>query len=266
MSVVDYDNEDVARRYAGGRVLRDDVLDAWGAAVRKFVPERGRPVRVLDVGAGTGIFARAWPSWADCRVVALEPSPAMRAEMVAAGLGTHTHVVAGRGEHLPLPGRRVDVAWLSAVVHHFVDLAACARELRRVVVDDGVVLIRGLVADGQVLPSLRSFPGWERVVGAFPAQEQLEAVLAAAGFRPLGRVEVRDQGPSNVGEALARVRRLRHADSLLGRFTDDEIAAGLRALEARDPTEPLEPATLTLLAFGAPPSHPPQPQVGRGPS
>jgi hypothetical protein len=37
-----------------------------------------RPVpgayRILDVGAGTGIIARAWPSWSPCEVVALEPT------------------------------------------------------------------------------------------------------------------------------------------------------------------------------------------------
>ena len=37
----------------------------------------------------------------------------------------------------------------------------------------------------------------------------------------------------------------------LGFVTDEEITAGLAALDRRDPTEPLLPADLTLLAYSA---------------
>lgn len=252
MSVVNYGSRDVARRYAGGRALGDEVLDGWRVAVRRFTPVRTEPYRVLDVGAGTGIFARAWPSWLPCEVVALEPSAAMRAEMVAAGLPRGVRVIAGRAEHLPLRAGSVDAAWLSAVVHHLADLDACARDLRRVVINGGVLLIRGLFADAEAPPGLRFLPGWERAVSAFPTAAMVDAALSKAGLRLMGRLEVRDHGPLNVGEAAAWVRRLRHADSLLGRLTDDEIAAGLAVLDARDPKEPLEPASLTLLAFERP--------------
>lgn len=249
MSVVDYASADVARRYAGGRELRDEVLDGWGVAVRGFLPARTERYRVLDVGAGTGIFARAWPSWLPCEVVALEPSAAMRTEMVTAGMPPGVRVMAGRAEQPPLRAGSVDVAWLSAVVHHLPDLDACARELRRVVINGGVVLIRGLFADGEALPALQFMPGWERAVSAFPTTGAVDTALSTAGLRLKDRRQVRDHGPLNLGEAAAWVRRLRHADSLLGRLTDDEIAAGLAILDARDPEEPLEPATLTLLAF-----------------
>lgn len=249
MSVVDYGSRDVARRYADSRALGDAVLDEWGVAARQFTQARSRGCRVLDVGAGTGIFARTWPSWLPCEVVALEPSAAMRAEMTTAGMPPGVRVLAGRAEQLPLRAGSVDVAWLSAVVHHLADLDACARDLRRVVIDGGVVLIRGFFADGDVLPGLQFLPGWERAISAFPTTAAVTTALSNAGLRLKGRLQVRDYGPLNIGEAAARVRRLRHADSLLGRFTDGEIAAGLAVLDARDPEEPLEPASLTLLVF-----------------
>lgn len=142
------------------------------------------------------------------------------------------------------------MTWISAVVHHLVDLGACARELGRVTTDDGTVLIRGLLAGAQVPPGLAFFPGWERVVGRFPTQADIEAAQSAVGFRLLDHVDVQDQAPSNVGELIARVHRLRHADSLLAPLTDHEIAAGLAALQTHDPTEPLDTPTLSLLAFG----------------
>jgi len=142
------------------------------------------------------------------------------------------------------------VTWMSAVFHHLVDLRACARELGRVTNDDGIVLIRGLLADVQVPPGLRFCPGWQRVVQRFPTRAELDSTLSLAGFQLLEHVEVADQAPSNVGELIDRVHRLRHADSLLAPLTDREIDAGLATLESHDRTEALDTATLSLLAFG----------------
>lgn len=251
MPVVDYGSRDVARRYASHRALGEDVLERWGVVVRRFItPPYAQPCRVLDVGAGTGIFARAWPRWVPCEVVALEPSVTMRAEMVAAGIPAGVRVIAGRGECLPLRAATVDVAWLSAVVHHLAELDACARELRRVIADDGVVLIRGLLADRGAPPGLRFLPGWQRALASFPSAATVDAAMSEAGFRMMERAEVPDHGPSTVGEAAAWVGRMRHADSMLGRLTDEEIAEGLTRMDARGPDQPLEPFALTLLAFG----------------
>src|SRR5207253_818971 len=101
-----------------------------------------------------GIFARAWTRWRRCQVVALEPSEAMRSEM-AGQLTDDVHIVAGSGEQLPLRTGSLDIAWLSAVMHHLRGLDACAAELRRVLTNDGVVLIRGLFADSEPPPGFR---------------------------------------------------------------------------------------------------------------
>jgi predicted RNA methylase len=54
-----------------GRVLPAVALDRWAAAVQPYVPSA--PVRVIDVSAGTGIFAAAWSRWGAASVVAIEP-------------------------------------------------------------------------------------------------------------------------------------------------------------------------------------------------
>ena len=51
----------VAERYEEGRALPAEVLARWGDAVRPYLPSGSR--RVLDLGAGTGIFSRGWPRW-----------------------------------------------------------------------------------------------------------------------------------------------------------------------------------------------------------
>ena len=49
---VDY--EENAALYRRGRALSPEVLGRWGEAVRTYLPSA--PIRVADVGAGTGIF------------------------------------------------------------------------------------------------------------------------------------------------------------------------------------------------------------------
>jgi SAM-dependent methyltransferase len=247
---VDYGRTDVAASYSRGRALNDTALARWESAVTKYLPDR-TPLRVLDVGAGTGIFARAWTRWCYCNVVALEPSDAMRAEMKYGGIPEMVSLVAGWGERLPLETDSFDVAWMSTVVHHLSDAAQCASELRRVLVTDGVVYIRGLFSDRGWPSILRFLPGGKRAVQAFPSTKAVQDTMARQGFKLIDTSEVEEPIPSTVGEAVDRVLRLRHADSLLGQFSDGEIAEGLKAMGHLDSDEPMPPSRLVLLTFSS---------------
>jgi ubiquinone/menaquinone biosynthesis C-methylase UbiE len=248
---LDYSRRDVARGYADGRALSDAALARWGAAVSPWLPNRPT-LEVLDVGAGSGIFARAWPRWARCRVSALEPATAMRDEMLRTGVPDAVRVIGGRAEALPLRAATVDVAWLSTVIHHLTDLSRCVAELGRVVAPGGVVLVRGLFADLGLPRSVQSLPGWRRAVSTFPSISSVHAAMSEAGFGVLVTAEVQDNGPTTVGRVADRVRRLRHVDTLLGQFTDQEIAEGLSAMDRVDARQIVEPSTLGLIAYGRP--------------
>jgi SAM-dependent methyltransferase len=248
MPGVDYRQRDTARRYTRGRDLPAPVLERWRAAVTDHLPDRAH-THVLDLGAGTGIFARAWPTWLRGDVIAVEPAAAMRTEMVQRGLPASVRLVAGRAEQLPLSPSCIDVVWLSAVIHHLEDLEGCAAEVRRVLTGNGHVLVRGLFADLGTTPGLEHLPGSERAVAAFPTVATIERAFERQGLRLTFRGTVDDAGPATVGEAADRIRRLRPADTLLKQFTDDEIATGLAALDALDPAQPLPPAALGLLVL-----------------
>ena len=246
---MDYSDPDVAYAYAHGRGLTAAVLDGWMAAVEGILPPRLDGERVLDLGAGTGIFARAWSSWRGAQVIAAEPSQAMRLEMVLGGVPERVHVVGACAEDLPLPAGSIDVGWLSAVVHHFDDLERACLELRRVIRCPGVVLVRGLFADSAVPSGLRLLPGSQRALSGFPSTHEVAGAFEAAGFEFAGLWDVVDHGPTTVAHASEWIRRLRRADTFLASLTDEEVDAGLVAMGERDPSEPLEPSTLTLLAF-----------------
>jgi len=68
-------------------------------------------MRLLDLGAGTGIWAVAFTRWYSIDVIAVEPSAAMRAR------SPHPHTLAGHAGAIPLGPATIDAAWLSTVIH-----------------------------------------------------------------------------------------------------------------------------------------------------
>jgi SAM-dependent methyltransferase len=237
---VDY--ERVAHRYHANRALGDEQLAGWREAVTARLP-RPDPI-VLDLGSGTGVFVDAWRAWGARQVVALEPSAAMRQEA-----GEHGFQVVGAvGEDLPLADACVDVAWISAVVHHFTDFAAAAAEVRRVVRPDGRVFVRGLVPGSSRIPWLELFPGHERALARFPDERALIELFSGADLHHVDTVEVLERH-GHTGEDTARwVENMRDADSMLTALTDDEIAAGLTALRGLG-ERALAGVSLSLVTF-----------------
>ena len=245
MSFVDYDR--AAARYDAGRGPPDDTLECWRRAVVARVAPAGRTV--LDVGAGTGIFATAWVAWGARAVVAVDPSGAMRRQ-ASGRVGSGVAVVGGRAEALPVAGSSVDVVWMSAVLHHLSDPERCAREVRRVLRPGGHLLVRGYVPDRSRVPWLDWLPGAERARTRFPGAADVRRTFEAQGFLLRDAIEVAEPRGHSRGEAASWIERMREADSLLTALTPAEIEAGVAALRA-SPDELLDPLALTLLTFRA---------------
>lgn len=120
--------------------------------------------RVLDLAAGTGKFTRLLaPSGAD--LVAVEPVPAMRDELVAQVPGVEA--LDGRAEELPLGGASVD-AVVSAQAFHWFDAPRALAEVHRVLRPGGRLALVWNVRNERV--------DWVRRFG--------EILVAAAGRKP----------------------------------------------------------------------------------
>jgi SAM-dependent methyltransferase len=244
---IEYDA--AAQAYRAGRTLPADLLEQWRRVVVEAAPRGGR---VLDVGAGTGQFLGPLAEWLDARVVGLEPSAGMREVARAAPHDDRVTLLGGRAEALPLRPDSVDVAWLSAVVHHLEDLDAAVGELRRVVRAGGCVLVRGFFSETPVTGLLAHFPGIERSAATFPASTAVLDACARGGFMRRQVVSVPEAWRFDVGDWLGRAQALRHVDSLLRPLTDDEFAAGLaavRRLAERGHGTLVSDTTLTLLVL-----------------
>lgn len=240
MARLDYDQASAA--YARARPLPPAAIAAWCDAVAPFIgaPEQGP---ILDVGAGTGWFAAAFAERFDRAVVAVEPSAGMRAEAAGSRRDPRVRFVAGAAERLPLRGRSAGAAWLSTVIHHFADLDDAARELARILAPGARVLVRSVFPgrlDGITL--FRFFPSARRTADSFPSLERTLAAFGAAGFAHEALVTVSQLSLPTLGDAAQKVRTMRHADTTLRTVSDDEFAAGLRAIEdaaAAAPTAPV---------------------------
>jgi SAM-dependent methyltransferase len=106
----------IGQGYSGFRSSDPDIAAAISAAL-------GTANSVINVGAGTG-------SYEDCarECIAVEPSITMIAQRPPGS----APVIQGEAEHLPLPSDSFDAAMALLTIHHWSDLDAGLRELRRV--------------------------------------------------------------------------------------------------------------------------------------
>lgn len=181
---------------------------------------------MADVGAGTGIFAAAWPRWSAETVVAIEPSE----EMIRTG-GHPVGYVRGLAEELPLASGSVDVVWVSTALHHFFDMGQAVAELGRVLCDDGRVLVRTLLPERTTRSWFDLFPGRSKALARCLGLDELVALFGPHGF-VTSHVEEVLEGTFSFAETADWVEQMQHADSMLTALTGDEIADGVRALRS----------------------------------
>jgi SAM-dependent methyltransferase len=126
-----------AAAYAEHRPDYAPAAVAWA-----LEPVRDRaPLRVLDLGAGTGKLTGVLSALAEAgprgqvSVVAVEPDPAMRAELRRTLPGVRS--LAGAAEDIPLPDASVDAVLCGQAAHWF-RMDAAAPQIARVLAPSGV--------------------------------------------------------------------------------------------------------------------------------
>jgi SAM-dependent methyltransferase len=184
---------------------------------------------LVDIGAGTGVFSAALSEWFDLRVLAVEPSAAMRDRIPRTPA---VQVLEGSASALPLADESADAAWLSLVIHHIPDLGVAAQEIRRVLRPGAPVLIRGGISgtnyDGIEL--VRWFPETARTIDTFPSVEETCKAFEAAGFHQDALEQVRETYPTSLADFLGQVDTFRHADTTMRNLTEDEFLRGKERL------------------------------------
>jgi ubiquinone/menaquinone biosynthesis C-methylase UbiE len=221
-------DEQVATAFKDSREIPRAGLEEWRDAVQRHLDPRPG-MTLLDLGAGTGAFTSAFVDWFGINVVAVEPSSAMRSRIP---LGEKIEVLEGSALAIPLEDDAVDGAWLSLVIHHVPDLAAAAREIRRVLRPGAPVMLRQGFPDRELdgIEMIRWFPETARVVAPYPTLAETCAAFEAAGFRREAVEPVCDTRPEPLAAFLADADTLRTADTTLRALTEDEFERGKERL------------------------------------
>jgi SAM-dependent methyltransferase len=225
---IDYDRE--AGRYRAGREVPLEQLESWRPWLGGFLRPGDEPL--LDIGAGTGLWTRAFVTWFDIEVIALEPSSGMREVGAQIGLPPKACYLAASAEHLPFGRAAFRGAWLSTVVHHLTDLSVCARELRRALSEGASVMIRNSFSGRlEGVELFRHFPAASTVAAHWPTLEQVIATFAEAGFTQNHVVTVREERWRDLEGVRDWAVAMRNTDSALAPISDVEFAEGVRNLE-----------------------------------
>jgi len=226
MARISYD-EQTAAAFKAVREVPRDGLSEWREAVRRHLrPSQG--MTLVDIGAGTGVFAAAFSDWFDFSVLAVEPSAAMREQIPRIPA---IQVLEGDASSLPLPDESADAAWLSLVLHHIPDLGAAAHEIRRILRPGAPVLIRqGFPGRIGRVELVRWFPETARTVDTYPSVTQTCRAFAAAGFHQDALEQVRETWPASPADFLGQVDTFRHADTTMRNLTEEEFLRGKERL------------------------------------
>jgi SAM-dependent methyltransferase len=238
--------------------LDAEVLrDYWSAALDwvRDAAAGTAPIRLLDLGAGTGTgaigLAQRFP---DAEVVALDVSPAslakIAAKAAAAGLAARVHPVeADLDTGWPDLGT-LDLTWASASLHHMADPARVLRDVLNATRPGGLIAVSEFANQLLFLPDDLGFgrPGFEgritHVLGHAYAEEmptlgsQWAPRLTDAGWTVVAEQDfLVDQDPPTHPSAsrYARAWFARLSDGLADRLEPDDQATLAALLDSRSP-------------------------------
>jgi SAM-dependent methyltransferase len=241
---VNYDQS--AASYARHRGVHEGVL-------RELIVggNVGAETRVLDVGCGTGNYAKALTAITGCRISGVEPSAEMRSR--AADATTWEELVAGRAEQLPFADGQFDLVLTTDVIHHVGDRDAYFCEAARVLVPSGkMVTVTDSHADlARRHPLTSYFPETLAIeIERYPDISILNSEMTAAGFAGVRLVETaREYEIADLAPYRER------AFSSLVLLDEDAFRRGIERMERDLARGPIPALSLYTLIWGELPRH-----------
>lgn len=229
--IMDYDLTDIPAAYDLGRDHGPEVLHLWMDAIESHL--EGRTVtRIIDLGCGTGRFSEGLAVRFAAEVVGIDPSSKMLKRAREKQGDGRVQYLRGRAEAIPLIPNSVDMIFMSMSLHHFGDSSLAARECRRVLREQGTVLVRtGTRENIPSYPYVPFFPSSRAMIeDLLPDHAGVREVFKGAGFH-LVVSEVVTQTIAPAWAAYAE-KLSAGADSVLARLSRQEFESGLAALRS----------------------------------
>lgn len=105
----------------------------------KYIAERGKKINgnILDVGSGMGYHLKFEQTSAKRKYICLDNDPAMLKRIK----GKYVTTLVGTCSLIPLPDKSIDVIIASHILEHLPKLSSDLKELKRVLKDDGTLIV-----------------------------------------------------------------------------------------------------------------------------
>jgi SAM-dependent methyltransferase len=228
---VNYDQ--ISQVYDAVRRADVELVEAF----RREVP-LDEPVRVLDLGCGTGNYADLVQRATGAVVCGVEPSAGMleKARQKNAALVLKQ----GNAASIPFEKAQLDFVYMTDVIHHVPDLRAMFAEIRRVLRPEGkICIVTQSHAQIALRPIARFFPGTVQVdQSRYPDIPAIIGAAQACGFALLREETLFADQPVVLGaDFLELVRNKGY--SMLHVIPKAEYKAGLRTLETQIASGPI---------------------------
>lgn len=191
----------------------------------------------LDVGSGTGIFARqltdALP--ASTHIIAVEPSEAMRQQAIAASTGYPIQFVSGTAEHLPAKSASVD-AISAATAAHWFDRPIFYAEAYRTLKPGGFFAIIEYVRDLHGSPAARELQAYLRREGdgdGYDRPDYEQELASLSEFEIIDIMRGTETLSLDHDAYLGLAFSSSHISACVKRLGEEQVRADLTALAAK---------------------------------
>src|SRR5262252_7088817 len=210
--------------------FRPEMLDLW---LPHFVECAGLAAqqRIVDLGCGTGGFARALAQRLQAEVIGVDVAVHLLRHAAVDSAALPLRWILGQAEALPLAEQTVDRVLMSLVLHQIAHRQQAFQEVYRVLRPGGRVLVRTVAPEVtlQDWVPFRFFPKVAHVEAArLPAIDVILTLCQQAGFRELYTRTVCRNARVDLHRVTEELRqRTRPSYRLL---TDAELEDGLRRI------------------------------------
>jgi ubiquinone/menaquinone biosynthesis C-methylase UbiE len=211
--------------------FRPELLDVW---LPHFVEFAGLAAqqRVLDLGCGTGGFARAIAQRLRVEVIGVDVAAHLLCYAAAHSPALPLRWVLGHAEALPLADQTVDRVLMSLVLHQIAHRRQALQEAYRVLRPGGRVLVRTVAPEVtlQAWVPFRFFPKVAYVEAArLPAIDAILTLCRQAGFQALHTHTVCRNARVDLHKVTEELRQRKRPSYQL--LTETELEHGLRLIE-----------------------------------
>ena len=226
---MDYDQTDIPKGYDRARDHGPEYVDLWMNEI-EYALGKKEINGIVDIGCGTGRFSEGLAARFDTAVTGIDPSIKMLSQAKAKKKDSRVRYVSGKSESMPVPSGSVDIVFMSMCFHHFNNPAAAIAECRRILRDQGFLVLRtGSIEQINSYPYVPFFPE------SYPILEEMLHTVSdtitlfeSAGLKLVVSKVVRQTISSDWKTYADKI--LAGGDSALARLSDGEFDKGLKAL------------------------------------